>query len=750
MKRNDNEDLAFLRQKAREHAPEAPESLSQENIEALVTGKKQNKHRRPVRAIVSVAVAACVMLTSAVVLRDTVIAPNKVKRAVKNAGTPVSYAEVVRRLEAQERASRLQFFDLTGGAKFATDDMAVAEAENAMPAAVAEGYGAVADRNAGAAEAHAETNVRTEGVLEADRVKTDGKYLYALAERQLFIVDPAGEMQPVASIDLSDAIDWGGEFYLLENRLLVVCRGYDDEAYKEFTSVLLYDISDPGSPARLRAMRFDGDCVSSRITDGRLLLVTRFWPDTDELDRGKPETFLPAYTVDDGAPCVAAEDSLYLGGGEDDAGFTTVSLLSLSQPDAEPHSVTLFGSVDEIYCAADTLYTYTAVYPDPGVIFDTADFSAATCIQKLDVSGDVPVIAATGSVSGTVLDTFALDESGGYLRVAAGDSGNGNRVYVLDGDLKQVGASEVLAQGETIRSVRFMGNYAYVVTFRQTDPLFVLDLSDPTAPALKGEVKLPGFSAYLHPAGEGYLVGIGYGGTETGLDGSAKVSVFDVRDPANPKETGALTLNSAWLNTDYKAFVTLPDGSFLLPFTKEEQVKNERPEEEEAAVPTPPDAPATAPAAEAETAAPTEEPETALSAAETPAYDPDAVAPDEVAPDGSYAVIEPATAAADAYWDGDYWEEYIWTVTPGALRVAVENGQPALRQTYMGEAAENDWPEARATFIGDETFLLSISNNRLRVDRFDLDDGTRTGALDIPVDTGADDPVVFDGARIYD
>ena len=741
MKRNDNEDLAYLRQKARESAPEAPESLSPENIEALVTGKKQKKHRRPVRAIVSVAVAACVMLTSVVVLRDTVIAPNKVKRAVKNAGTPVSYSEVVRRLEAKERASRRKTFRITGGAKFAADDMAVADgavAEAAMPA-----YGANADRNTGAAEAHAETNVRTEGVLEADQVKTDGKYLYALAERQLFIVEPAGEMRTVASIDLSDAMDWGGEFYLLENRLLTVGRRYDGEKGREVTAVTLYDISDPASPSRLRAIRFDGDCVSSRITDGRLLLVTRFWPDTGGIDRNEPETFLPAYAVDDGAPCVAAEDSLYLGGGEDGTGFTTVSLLPLSQPEAEPRSVTLFGSVDNIYCAADTLYAYTAVYPDSGVFFDV-DNAVTTCIQKLDISGEVPVIAASGSVSGTVLDTFALDESGGYLRVAAGDRA-GNRVYVLDADLKQAGVSEVLAEGENIRSVRFMGNYAYVVTFLQTDPLFVLDLSDPTAPALKGEVKLPGFSAYLHPAGEGYLIGIGYGGTETGLDGSAKVSVFDVRDPANPKETGSLTLNSATLNTDYKAFVTLPDGSFLLPFVKEEQVKNERPSAE-ATVPTPPDVPETAPAPETETAAS----ETAAPAAASPAYDPNAVAPDEVAPDGSYAVIEPATAAVDAYWDGDYWEEYIWTLTPGALRVAVENGQPALRQTYTGKAAENDWPQARATFIGDAAFLLSFSYNRLRVERFYLDDGTHTGALDIPVDTDYGNTVVYDGARAID
>ena len=685
MKRNDNEDLAFLRQKARESAPEAPESLSQENIEALVTGKKQKKHYRPVRAVVSVAVAVCVMLTSAVVLRDAVIAPSKVKRAVKNAGTPVSYAQVARRIEAQSRSSSI-VFSFNSGVKYADADMVAAAEGSSAYNATGTAYG----EKASYTTAYAETNVRTEGVLEADRVKTDGKYLYALVGRQLFIVNPAATLELLATLDLSDAMDWGGEFYLLENRLLALGQRYDYENEKEVAAALLYDISDPAAPVRLRALRFDGSLVSSRISENRLLLVTSFYPNVGAVNRNDPATFLPAYTDNDGAPCVPAEDSLYLGGGEQDAGFTTVSLIPLAQPDAEPRSITLFGSVADIYCTTDTLYAYSTVYPESGVFFDMADSSVTTCIQKLDVSGDVPVIAATGSVSGTVLNTFALDAYGGYLRVAAGDRA-GNRVYVLDETLKQTGVSDVLAAGENIRSVRFMGNYAYVVTFLQTDPLFVLDLSDPTAPTLRGEVKLPGFSAYLHPAGEGYLIGIGYGGTETGLDGSAKISVFDVHDPEDPKETGSLTLNSASLNTDYKAFVTLPDGSFLLPYVKEEQVKNERPTEEET-----------------------------------------------------------TAATADGYQDSMYWEEYIWTVTPGALRVTVENGQPALMQNYVGAPTQKDWPEARASFIGDSAFLLGMTYNKLRVERFYLADGTNTGSADFPVETETGGEIVYNGAQVID
>ena len=116
-------------------------------------------------------------------------------------------------------------------------------------------------------------------------------------------------------------------------------------------------------------------------------------------------------------------------------------------------------------------------------------------------------------------------------------NGRTTSLYVFDSDLKQIGKTENLAQGESVKSVRFDGDIAYFVTFRQTDPLFVIDLADPKNPTVKGELKIPGFSQYLHPIADGFLVGVGQDGTETGVNDDCKVSLFDVTNPYEPKET---------------------------------------------------------------------------------------------------------------------------------------------------------------------------------------------------------------------
>jgi uncharacterized secreted protein with C-terminal beta-propeller domain len=145
---------------------------------------------------------------------------------------------------------------------------------------------------------------------------------------------------------------------------------------------------------------------------------------------------------------------------------------------------------------------------------------------------------ASGRVSGSVLNRYSMDEYEGYFRIAT-TTGWGtsslNRVYVLDGTLSVAGALENLAQGERIYSARFMGNRCYLVTFRQVDPFFVIDLSDPSQPKLLGELKITGYSDYLHPYDENHIIGIGKE-TDAGLYQGLKISLFDVSDVSNPKE----------------------------------------------------------------------------------------------------------------------------------------------------------------------------------------------------------------------
>jgi uncharacterized secreted protein with C-terminal beta-propeller domain len=172
-------------------------------------------------------------------------------------------------------------------------------------------------------------------------------------------------------------------------------------------------------------------------------------------------------------------------------------------------------------------------------------------------------------VSGYLLNQFAMDEHDGLLRVASTTSpawwGDGfeseSQVTVLeerDGELVEIGMVDGLGKGEQIYSVRFIGDAAYVVTFRQTDPLYTIDLADPTSPRVVGELKILGYSAYLHPVGDGLLLGIGQDATDTGQVKGTQVSVFDVGDPADPRRIDQFTLSegsSSQVEYDHHAFL---------------------------------------------------------------------------------------------------------------------------------------------------------------------------------------------------
>ncbi|MFA5031020.1 MAG: beta-propeller domain-containing protein [Patescibacteria group bacterium] len=201
-----------------------------------------------------------------------------------------------------------------------------------------------------------------------------------------------------------------------------------------------------------------------------------------------------------------------------------------------------------------------------------------TVIQKVQISGSKLTLGATGEVTGHVLNQFSMDESGGYFRIAttksstwsqfAQETDSYNNLYILDGDLKQVGKAEDLAKGEQIYSVRFMQNRAYIVTFKQTDPLFVLDVSNPQSPKVLGELKVPGFSSYLHPYDDTTLIGFGKEADENGRTKGLKISLFNVADPANLKETATYTIGDAGSDSialyDHKAFLFSKEKNLLV------------------------------------------------------------------------------------------------------------------------------------------------------------------------------------------
>lgn len=220
---------------------------------------------------------------------------------------------------------------------------------------------------------------------------------------------------------------------------------------------------------------------------------------------------------------------------------------AVAGPDA---TTTAAGAGGRIYASASGLYVFDAHH---GAWWDRWASDASTNIYKFDLtSADVPLVAM-GSVSGTTLDQFSLDESDGFLRVATTDGfgwDSSARVTVLAaaaGFLETVGSVAGLAPGERIYSVRFVGSRGYVSTFRQIDPLFVIDLATPAAPRVTGELKVPGYSTHLMPIGADHLLGIGRDVDPlTGRDLGLQLSLFDVGDPARPKRSATYSFGGDW------------------------------------------------------------------------------------------------------------------------------------------------------------------------------------------------------------
>ena len=213
----------------------------------------------------------------------------------------------------------------------------------------------------------------------------------------------------------------------------------------------------------------------------------------------------------------------------------------------EPANIESYlGAGNTIYSSIDNLYVTKLKYDYND---ETKKSNTTTQIYKFSLKDATCTFEKTGEVPGSVLNQFSMDEKDGYFRIATTDNStwnsenDTNNLYVLNENLEIVGKLENLAKGEKIYSVRFIGSRAYMVTFVQTDPLFVIDLADPTNPTVLGELKIPGYSKYLHPYDETHLIGFGedtkvvnYGYGDQVVTNGMKISLFDVTDPSNPKE----------------------------------------------------------------------------------------------------------------------------------------------------------------------------------------------------------------------
>jgi uncharacterized secreted protein with C-terminal beta-propeller domain len=306
-------------------------------------------------------------------------------------------------------------------------------------------------------------------------------------------------------------------------------------------------------------------------------------------------TFLPVIKdtrYEDGQPVV--DDGLletcknfYVAKTGDGRGF--LSLLSFDMSKVEPISTTtIIGKPGAVYASIEALYVAVRHYASAmqDWFYEDADKDPeATTIHKFALSPDSTKTTYVGSgvAKGRILNQFSMDEYNGDLRIATTtghlpDTNAHNTLSVLaeqSGALKVVGMLDQIAPSEDIRSVRFNGDVGFIVTFKKTDPLFVLDLTDPTAPVIKGELKIPGFSTYMHVMDETHLMTIGYDADDQGdfawFQG-VQLQIMDVRDLANPvlvhKEVIGTRGSTSEAATDHLAFNYFPERSLLaIPMT---------------------------------------------------------------------------------------------------------------------------------------------------------------------------------------
>jgi hypothetical protein len=492
----------------------------------------------------------------------------------------------------------------------------------ASPARPATGEESAPRPDGGGENGGTPTNNQVADVDEADVVKSDGRTIWSVLRGRLRAVDVSGSRpREVGSLPLGEG--YHHELLVSGGRALVMTTGYGAPGEMRLGSpvagpmrartVLTHvDVRDPAAMRVDAVLRVDGAQVAARMVGSVVRLVVRteapdlgFAPPTayDEqaqreaaqrnrllVETSGVEQWLPTWELEDRRPGSAGtrRGALYDCDGlrtpPEFAGLGSLNVLTvdLAAPPQPARATGVLAGGDLVSASTGNLYVATTrwdrfAFERPGAplttevhAFSLADPTTAT-------------YRASAEVEGVLLNQFAMDEHDGHLRVASttrpfwapGGEPSESLVTVLalgQDALTQVGRVGGLGLTETVRGVRFAGDQGYVVTFRQTDPLYTLDLSDPAAPRVVGELKILGFSAYLHPLGDGLLLGVGQDADEQGSLRGTQLSLFDVSDPARPTRRHAVGLGegtSSEVEFDHKAFLWWPaTRTAVVPITR--------------------------------------------------------------------------------------------------------------------------------------------------------------------------------------
>ncbi|MGQ9781998.1 MAG: beta-propeller domain-containing protein [Nitrososphaeria archaeon] len=430
------------------------------------------------------------------------------------------------------------------------------------------------------------TNVQVEGVDESDILKNDGKYIYFVRQNQntgqgeLLIL----QVYPPEEAKAISKILWGENkqpigIFINGDRLTVFLSIWDNVPIIEpkgaeyittqKVGIEVYDVQDRANPRLARNITADGVYVNSRMIDEYVYVITAF--PTYII---KEEVILPSICVDDKETRIEPSDIQYPDTPDVAYSFTTITSFNTQDDLQQPVLKTvLTGAASNIYVSTANIYLTLTKYDFEGYQNLQTNFEQTLVYRVHIEKGDIK-LEAEGTVPGHVLNQFSMDEYRGFFRIATTvgqpfmvrgtGTSQSNNLYVLDSSLKVVGKIENIAPGESIYSARFMGDKAYMVTFKKVDPFFIIDVSEPSNPKILGWLKIPGYSDYLHPLDDSHVIGIGKEAVAAEEGDFAwyqgvKISLFDVTDVSKPKETSKYIIGERGTDTpvlrDHKALL---------------------------------------------------------------------------------------------------------------------------------------------------------------------------------------------------
>lgn len=444
------------------------------------------------------------------------------------------------------------------------------------------------------------TNIQVENVDEADIIKNDGKYLYSLSDNDVIITNSEDPENISVASKITVSQGTPVDLMLYNNKLVIISDYYiSANSYRynntNNTVVDVYDIQDKTTPKRVKTYTLYEPYYTSRCINNKLYVISSGKLRKDDNNKDDIATY---YYEDNNKIDIKLKDIKYLKDIKTN-NQTLISTLDLDNPTENINLQSYLIDISNAYVSQNNIYLlnqsykYSNDYTPLSAIFgfkgilglsdyssSSSDSDTSTTIYKFNILDNGSIkYSAKAKETGKTINQFSLDEYNGNLRVALYNT-NGSKVVVFNDNLEKIGQTSYLAKGENMYSSRFFGNKAYLVTYRTVDPLYVIDLSEPTTPKVLGELKIPGYSTYLHPYDENHIIGIGMETKETVNRNSfgrvtftsskivgMKMALFDVTDPNNPTQISSTVIGdsrtSSAILTNHKALLFSKEKELL-------------------------------------------------------------------------------------------------------------------------------------------------------------------------------------------